>query len=111
MRWKKRKPNFTPWPTNRSVAHNRVTRAPPTRPSRAKPTHDGKALVRWPFCVNAPDLPMNHAEVHGTISTDSHLTNITLPFSFFTMVKSPGTRARTGAAAVTPGDYAGHTRP
>ena len=32
---------------------------------------------------------MNHAEVHGTISTYSYLTNVTLPFPFFTTTKSP----------------------
>ena len=57
-------------------------------PSRAMPARNGKARVRWPFCENAPDLPTNHAKVHGTISTDNYLTNITLPFSFFTMTKS-----------------------
>ena len=80
-------------------------------PSRAMPVHDGMARVRWPFCENAPDLPTNHAEVHGTISTDICLTNITLPLSFFTTSKSPGTRARTGATALAPGGYAGYTRP
>ena len=35
----------------------------------------------------------------------------TLPFFFFTTAESPGTRACTGAAALAPGGYAGHTRP
>ena len=45
------------------------------RPSQATPARDGKTRARRLFCENVLDLPANHPETHGTISTDSYFTD------------------------------------
>ena len=82
----------------------------PTWPN-AGAARDGEACVPRLFCKNGPDLQTNHPETHGTIPTVSYFADKPSEQPVFATMKPSGTRARTNAAALAPGGYAGQTSP
>ena len=82
-----------------------------TRPSRATTALDGEACAPRLFCENGPDLTANHSEIHNTIPTVSYFINKPSGQTVFTMARSSGTRACTGAATTALGGHASQPSP
>ena len=95
---------------------------PVRRNARAHATHGaaqfarrrpatGRTRARRSSCENTLDQPGNRAITKSTIPPVCYLTTMPIPLSIFTMAIPLAPRARTSAAALAPGGYAGQTSP